>query len=90
MKRWWNNELEKLTVKLKQLRRTARSNCAVADHPAHQILKAAEDSFAEAMTKAKRNHWIKYLENMMEKDIWTANKYVSEPVSNGGNQGYPH
>jgi len=69
MKRWWNDELEKLTVELKQLCQTARSNHAVADHPTHQILKAAEDSFAEAMTKAKQDHWTEYLENTMEKDI---------------------
>ena len=41
------------------------------------------------ITKAKTNHWNNYLENIEGADIWTVNKYISNPVGDGGRTRIP-
>ena len=88
-KRWWNSDLETKRKQLKRLRSEVKKNRAIPDHSSHKNLKTAIVAFSEAMNKAKREHWTEYLENAMEKDIWTANKYISEPAADGGKPRIP-
>ena len=74
---------------LKELRKVKVRNCALPDHPIHRELSEKEERFAEAVQEAKSNHWWEFLENAMDKDIWSANKYVSEPISDGGKPRIP-
>jgi hypothetical protein len=41
------------------------------------------------IAKAKTDHWNNYLENADSTDIWTANKYLTNPVGDGGQSRIP-
>jgi len=41
------------------------------------------------MVRAKRKHWTDYLEGATADDVWTANRYVKNPVGDGGNPRIP-
>ena len=74
---------------LKELPKEKVRNRALPDHPVHRELSEGEERFAQAVREAKSNHWWEFLENAMDKDVWSANKYVSEPVSDGGRPRIP-
>ena len=82
-KRWWNDDLSRMTKDLRGLRKVKVRNCALPDHPVHSELHEKEEQFAEVVHKAKSNHWWEFLKNAMDKDVWSANKYVAEPISDG-------
>ncbi|PPQ72841.1 hypothetical protein CVT25_000254, partial [Psilocybe cyanescens] len=41
------------------------------------------------MSRVKLQHWIDFLEEATTKDIWTANKYISTPATDGGKSKIP-
>ena len=88
-KRWWNDDLSRMMKDLKELRKEKVRNRALPDHPIHRELSEREERFTEAVREAKSNHWWEFLENAMDKDVWSANKYVSKPVSDGGRPRIP-
>jgi len=88
-RRWWNSDLESMHKQLKKICTKVKKNRALPDHPSHGQLKTTITAFAEAMNKAKMEHWTEYLKNAMDKDIWTANKYISEPIADGGKPRIP-
>jgi ribonuclease HI len=88
-KRWWNGELIKLRKALYRLRADSYTFRAIADHPSHRKLKIESNKYGEAIIQAKRGHWTNYLEEMSANEIWTANKYIREPVGDGGNPRIP-
>ena len=83
-KRWWNSDLERMRKELNRLRADSYRYRALADDPSHQLLKDKSNRYGEAIIDAKRQHWANYLEEMTQSDIWTANKYIKEPVGDGG------
>ena len=85
-KRWWNGDLRKRKKDLNRLRAQSYRYRALADHPSHAELKAKNTQYGDAIIQAKRQHWIKYLEEMTAADIWMANKYIKEPAGDGGSQ----
>jgi hypothetical protein len=88
-KRWWNGELVKMRKELNRLRADSYRFRAIADHPSHSDLKTKSNIYGEAIIQAKRSHWSNYLEEMTTNEIWTANKYIREPVGDGGNPRIP-
>jgi hypothetical protein len=88
-KRWWNRELIKMRKGLNRLRSESYRFRAIADHPSHSELKTKSSAYGEAIIHAKRSHWANYLEEMTVNDIWTANKYIREPIGDGGNPRIP-
>ena len=88
-KRWWNGDLIKRRKELNRIRSESYRFRAIADHPSHSDLKEKSNEYGEAIIHAKRSHWAEYLEEMTAKDIWTANKYIKEPVGDGGNPRIP-
>ena len=88
-KRWWNGELIKMRRELNQLRSDSYNFRTIVDHPAHRELKKKSNKYGEAIIQAKRSHWANYLEEMTVNEIWTANKYIREPVGDGGNPRIP-
>ena len=74
---------------INQLRSTSYTFRALADHPSHSELRTKSNKFREAIINAKRSHWTNYLEDMTATDIWTANKYIQEPVGDGGSPRIP-
>jgi ribonuclease HI/endonuclease/exonuclease/phosphatase family metal-dependent hydrolase len=88
-KRWWNGDLIKKRKELNRLRVTSYNFRAVVDHPSHSELKTKSNKYGEAIIQAKRSHWTNYLEEMTASEIWTANKYIREPIGDGGNPRIP-
>ena len=78
-----------MTKDLKELCKVKVRNRALPDHPIHRELSDREEQFAKAVHEAKTNHWWNFLENAMDKGVWSANKYVSEPISDGGKPRIP-
>jgi hypothetical protein len=84
-KRWWNGDLIKMRKALYRLRADSYRFRAFADHPSHSELKIESNKYGEPIIQARRSHWTNYLEEMSANEIWTANKYIREPVGDGGN-----
>jgi ribonuclease HI len=89
VKRWWNGELIKMRKKLYRLRADSYRLRAIPDHPSHSELKIESNRYRDAIIQAKRSHWSNYLEEMSANEIWTANKYIKEPIGDGGNPRIP-
>jgi len=61
----------------------------VDDHPSHQDLHQACQKYAADIAKAKIEHWSDFLENADATDIWSVNKYLTNPPGNGGQTRIP-
>ena len=83
-KRWWNGDLTKMRRKLNRLRTESYNYRAIANHSSHRELRRKSKIYGNAIISAKRAHWNEYLEEMTASDIWTANKYLKNPVGDGG------
>ena len=88
-KQWWNRELIKMKKELNRLRSSSYTYRAIANHPSHSELKQKSNRYGEAIVQAKRSHWTNYLEEMTANEMWTANKYIKEPIGNGGSPRIP-
>jgi hypothetical protein len=63
--------------------------CAVPTDPIHEQYQAARRTYAAEIKQAKIDHWTEYLEQAEEEQLWTANKYLTEPVGDGGRTRIP-
>ena len=88
-KRWWNGGLIKARKELYKLRADSYRYRALADHPSHNELRTKSNKYGEDIIQAKRSHWTNYLEEMSATEIWTANRYIKEPVGDGGSPRIP-
>jgi ribonuclease HI len=88
-KRWWNGDLRKARKELYRIRANSFRNRAIADHPSHEELRVKSSQYGELIVQAKRQHWTDYLEEMTAADMWTANKFIREPVGDGGSPRIP-
>ena len=88
-KRWWNGELIAMKKELNRLRASSYTFRAIANHESHSELKQKSNRYGEAIIQAKREHWTNYLEEMTANEMWTANKYIKEPVGDGGSPRIP-
>ena len=88
-KRWWTHELTSLRkVKLRAARQSHRWRGA-PDHPSHQEHREASKKYITAMEATKKDHWEGWLLNASERDVWTANKYATDPPTDGGKSRIP-
>lgn len=74
MKRWWTKEISELRQIMRSRSRAAYRNRTNLNHPAHQEYKEAHNTYANAISKAKKDTWNAFLENLDEKSVWTAHK----------------
>ena len=51
--------------------------------------KDAHRQYNKAIKHSKKHHWRDWLEKVLEPDLWTANKYIAAPASNGGKTRIP-
>ena len=51
--------------------------------------KDAHRKYDKAIKYNKRHHWRDWLEKATDPDLWTANKYISSPASDGGKTRIP-
>lgn len=88
-KRWWNRDLRKIRKELNKLRATSYRNRTLTHHASHRELRNLSNAYGDMIQSAKRQHWSDYLEEMDANDIWTANKYLRNPIGDGGNPRIP-
>ena len=81
---WWNGELSVLKRRLNRLNNQSYRFRALADHPIHADHREACNRYSDVIKQAKVKHWQEFLETAQGPDIWTANWYISNPISNGG------
>ena len=81
---WWNSDLKAMRKELNRLRTVSYHNRTIANHQSHRELRSKSRQYGRAIISAKRTHWTEYLEGMTAEDIWTANKYIKDPIGDGG------
>ena len=59
------------------------------DHPVHAEHRRIHNKVKEELTKAKKNHWTAFLEELTQDSIYTANKYITTPYGDGGRTSIP-
>jgi len=88
-KRWWSSKLSELRKKKNRLARSSYRWRGLPDHPDHQNHRTASKEYAKAIETTKKEHWEDWLLSAAERDIWTANKYVTDPPTDGGKSRIP-
>ena len=88
-KRWWTKELTQLRRHAEKLGRQAYRQRACLDHVIHAERKEAAKKYAKVLQHTKRQHWRDWLEKADEPDIWTANRIISAPATDGGKARIP-
>jgi hypothetical protein len=68
---------------LNKLRAISYKNRIDTHHSSHKELRRKSKTYSNAIISAKKAHWEEYLENMIGDNIWTANKYIKNPVGDG-------
>ena len=79
----------KMKKELNRLRSTSYTFRAITNHASHSELRQKSNRYGEAIIQAKRSHWANYLEEMTANEMWTANKYIKEPIDDGGSPRIP-
>ena len=88
-KHWWTKEIKELRKRFKKIRREL---CKHAEHPEHMIhmeFKECCKQYERAIKYNKHHHWRDWLEKASDPDLWTVNKYIAVPVSDGGSTRIP-
>ena len=88
-KRWWTRDLSKLRKEKNRLSRNAHKWRGLPDHPSHRLHHDVSKRYANLIESTKKEHWEEWLTNASERDIWTANKYTTDPPSDGGKSRIP-
>jgi hypothetical protein len=86
---WWNKELSDLKKAKNKLSSISYKFRAMPDHPSHEQHRAVRNQYGEAILKAKEQHWAEFLEEAEERELWIANKYISNPCGDGGKTRIP-
>ena len=58
-------------------------------NPIHEEFRQVRNLYSEAIWKAKDEHWVEWLENLDEGDIWMANRMMSGAATDGGRSRIP-
>lgn len=88
-RRWWTRELNDLRKKKNRLANLSHRWRGLPDHPSHQDHQEATKIYAKSIETTKKDHWEEWLLNASEKDMWTANKYATDPPTDGGKSRIP-
>jgi ribonuclease HI len=88
-KRWWSAELSTIRTKTKRLARISYKYRRQPLHPCHEEYKSTRNTYGNLIKEQKKNHWVNWLEKIGEQDLWTANRFISAPPSDGGKARIP-
>ena len=83
-KRWWSKKLADLKKAKEKLSRGSYMSRALDEDPVHEAFYQARNEYSKAIHEAKTEHWIEWLEMLDEDGVWTANRMVTGPASDGG------
>lgn len=90
IKRWWTKELSDLRA---EYARASRREFHTRDTPewvnAKNVKNETRNRYNSILCKTKNDHWCNWLEDIMERDIWTASKYILQPFTDGSTSRIP-
>jgi hypothetical protein len=89
LKRWWNSNLQALKKKLNKLSSEAFKKRTVPNHLCHESRKLTAQQYGSVILNAKKKHWTDFLEEAMDRDLWTTNCYLKDPVGNSSKSQIP-
>jgi hypothetical protein len=88
-RRWWSKELSDLKKAKNKINNQSYIYRAIADHPSHEEHRVISEKYSKAIGDAKAQHWAEYLEEIDDNLLWTANKYLLNPATDGGRTRIP-
>jgi ribonuclease HI len=88
-KRWWSSDLQSMKKKLNKLSTETTRQRAMPNHPCHDARKTLAREYGNAILAAKKKHWVDFLEEASDRDLWTSNRYLKDPVGDGGKSRIP-
>lgn len=88
-RRWWSKELGKLKEQTNRLYSIVKRYRLLTNHSSHDEYTKTRNAYGEAIKNTKEQHWIDFLENAEDHEMWTANRYISKPVGDGGQTRIP-
>jgi hypothetical protein len=88
-KRWWTKELSQLRKRANKIGRKAYKVRQDPEHPIHKEHTEASNTYAKSIKYNKQQFWRDWLERADEPDLWTAQRMVSGPASDGGKARIP-
>jgi hypothetical protein len=88
-KRWWSKGLAEAKRKKERLARISYKRRAADRDPIHEMFRQARNDYSLAIRNAKADHWSEWLESLDGEGVWTANRMVTGPATDGGRSRVP-
>jgi hypothetical protein len=88
-KHWWTKELKELRKCFRKIGRKTGKHRHSPEHAIHAEFKEVCKQYDKAIKYSKQHHQRDWLERATEPDIWTANKYITAPMSDRGKTRIP-
>ncbi|CAK5280784.1 unnamed protein product [Mycena citricolor] len=89
-KRWWNPKLTDERRVTQKMQRISYAHRHIPEHPAHEMARTLRNRLSRSIRDAKERHWNKWLQGLSKKDVWTAQKLVTGPATDGGRARIPN
>ncbi|KAJ6569114.1 hypothetical protein B0H19DRAFT_848864, partial [Mycena capillaripes] len=80
-KRWFTDVLRELKKSWIKLERLAFAQRFAPEHPVHGEAREAKTTYTKAIAAAKVSHWVQWLEQISDQDVWDAHRFLSAEPS---------
>ena len=77
-KRWWTKDLSKMRKEKNRLSSLAFKFRHIPNHPSKKQYRQFANKYANEIRKVKTEHWEEWLENITDKEVFAANKIVTD------------
>ena len=88
-KRWWTKELSTMRKEANKLGRLSHTHRDKPFHYAHAAHADADKLYHKTVKSTKLRHWRDWLERAEDPDIWTVQKLLAAPATDGGSARIP-
>ena len=88
-KRWWSKELATMKKVKEKLARKSYERRAADGDPIHEMFRQSRNKYSQAIRKTKLDHWTEWLESLDDEGVWSANRLVTGPATDGGRSRVP-
>ena len=82
-KRCWTKDLSQARSNMRRAARLANKVNNDPLHPSHREYRLQCKTYADLIWSTKKEHWTEWLENADKTSIWTINRLVSGPSTDG-------
>lgn len=81
--------MEQMKRAVHGLANKSHAKCANRADPAHERYRRERSDYTEQIRRAKKEHWYSWLKSISASSIWTANRFISGPATDGGRARIP-